>query len=74
MQGKQKMLQTIKYTADLAAGATAFATVAGWLPPLAALCSIIWFCLQMYGWYSKRQKSNKCPICNSYHGHKCSSK
>lgn len=33
---------------------TAAATLAGWLPPIAALVSIIWGCLQIYSWFEKR--------------------
>ena len=36
---------------------TALATLAGWLPPIAALVSIIWGLLQIYSWFEKRRKS-----------------
>lgn len=35
---------------------TAIATVAGWLPPIAALVSIVWGCLQIYSWFEKRRR------------------
>jgi len=35
---------------------TTVATIAGWLPPLAALVSIVWGCLQIYSWFEKRGK------------------
>ena len=38
---------------------TAVATVAGWLPPIAALVSIVWGCLQIYSWFEKRRARRK---------------
>lgn len=35
---------------------TTIATIAGWLPPLAALVSIVWGCLQIFSWFEKRRK------------------
>jgi hypothetical protein len=35
---------------------TALASVAGILPPIAALVSIVWGCLQIYSWLEKRRK------------------
>lgn len=35
---------------------TTAATLAGWLPPIAALVSIVWGCLQIYSWFEKRRK------------------
>jgi hypothetical protein len=34
---------------------TAVATIAGWLPPIAALVSIVWGSLQIYSWFEKRK-------------------
>lgn len=33
---------------------TAIATLAGWLPNLAALLSIVWLGMQMYDWISRK--------------------
>lgn len=39
-------------------GAT-IATIAGWLPSIAALFSIVWLSLQIYSWFEKRRKKKK---------------
>lgn len=39
-------------------GAT-IATIAGWLPNVAALLSIIWLSLQIYSWFEKRRSNRK---------------
>ena len=42
--------QPIKVAADVASVGTVIATIAGWLPPIAALLSIVWLSMQIYGW------------------------
>ena len=49
-------MQTVKYCLDWAAVGTAIAVVANWLPPLAALFSIIWLGMQMYDWIAHKRK------------------
>jgi hypothetical protein len=39
-------------------GATV-ATIAGWLPNIAALLSIIWLSLQIFSWFEKRRSKKK---------------
>jgi CHASE2 domain-containing sensor protein len=46
----------IKNAGDVVAGSVALATVAAWLPPLAALASLIYACLRIYEWLEKRRK------------------
>ena len=48
----------VRYALDAAAGGTAIATVAGWLPPVAALFTIIWLAMQMYGWVRRKDWLN----------------
>ena len=44
---------------DLAAVGTVAATIVGWLPSIAGLLSVVWFCIQIYesrsfqGWLSR---------------------
>jgi hypothetical protein len=40
----------IRTTIDIAAGGTALAAVVGWLPPIAALLSIVWIGIQIFTW------------------------
>lgn len=37
-----------KHVLDMASISTAFATLMGWLPHLAALASLIWSCIRIY--------------------------
>lgn len=41
-----------------ALGVTA-TTIAGWLPSLAALASLIWTCIRIYEWIKEKQNGNK---------------
>lgn len=44
---------------DLTAAGTVVAAFVGWLPPIAGLLSVVWFCIQIYesrsfqGWLSR---------------------
>lgn len=40
--------RAIENGVDVVAGATMLGTMAKWLPPLAALASIIWFAIRIY--------------------------
>jgi len=51
-------IQEIKTIIDVTSLTTVIATIIGWLPPLAALASIIWTSLQIYDWYKKRKKND----------------
>lgn len=42
------MNDQIKHIADTLSIATVVGTLAAWLPPLAALASLIWTCLRIY--------------------------
>lgn len=50
-------MQHIKNLLDVGSLTTVIATIIGWLPPLAALASIIWTGIQIYDWYKKRKVS-----------------
>lgn len=45
----------IKHALDWAAVGTAIATLAGWLPNIAAFFSIVWLSMQMYDWIKKHR-------------------
>lgn len=47
--------QHVKYGLDAAAAATAVGTIAGWLPPIAALFTIVWCGMQMWTWIRRRE-------------------
>jgi hypothetical protein len=47
----------VKITLDGAAIGAAIGAIAGWLPPIAALMSIIWLGMQMYDWIQKKRRS-----------------
>jgi hypothetical protein len=42
------MSNTAKHIIDAASIGGTIATLAGWLPPIAALVSILWVCFQFY--------------------------
>lgn len=50
-----------KHALDALAWMAALGTVAQILPPLAAGLSIIWLCLQIFGWIETRIKAAKTP-------------
>jgi hypothetical protein len=58
----------VKHAADVLSLTTVLATLAAWLPPLAALVSIIWGVIRIYetdtvrGWRDRR-KAHKCAVC-----------
>lgn len=50
-----------KHTLDALAAVAALGTIAQILPPIAALLSIIWLTLQIFGWVEARVKAAKPP-------------
>lgn len=59
---KAQLMNEPKTVLDVASVGTAFATLAGWLPALAALASLIWTAIRIYetktvqGWIKKARK------------------
>ena len=49
------MSAQVQKVGDAASLATAVGALAGWLPPLAALFTIIWTGLQIYNWCEDRE-------------------
>lgn len=50
-----------KHALDALAAAAAVGTVAKLLPPIAALLSIVWLTLQIFGWIEARVRAAKPP-------------
>ena len=50
------MDSNFRHAIDAAAIANVVATIVGWLPAIAALLSIIWTGIQIYGWFKSRAK------------------
>lgn len=48
----------VKHIADISSLAVAMATVAQWLPPIAAIFSIVWSTMQMIGWIKRKGWKN----------------
>ena len=48
------MWSTLKQWLDWSAVGVAIGTVASWLPPIAALFSIVWLSIQMYDRFNKK--------------------
>jgi hypothetical protein len=48
--------ETVKHTGDGLAAFVTIASVVEWLPPLAALLTIIWTALRIYEWVEGRIK------------------
>ena len=49
------MDQHVKNALDGAAALTALGALAGVLPPVAALFTIVWLSMQMYGWIKRKE-------------------
>ncbi len=43
-----------KHILDAASAATAVGALAGWLPSIASLLTIVWMCLRIYDWFKGR--------------------
>lgn len=41
-------MEALKHFGDILSISVVISTIAGWLPPLAALCSILWIVFQFY--------------------------
>ncbi len=39
---------------DAISVAAIIGSLMNWLPPIAAFLGIVWYCLQIYGWFEKR--------------------
>ena len=52
----QQTEQNIRHTVDVIAGSVTVAALMQWLPPIAALMSIIWLGIQIYEHFSKKRK------------------
>lgn len=48
-----------KHVTDWAAFAGVVTTLAGWLPAIAALLSIIWYAIRIYDWYKRGKVSEE---------------
>lgn len=48
-------MEYIKHMIDAASFGTAIATLIGWLPPVAAILSIIWSCVCLYDRIQKKK-------------------
>jgi hypothetical protein len=55
------MLDTSKQTGDMISLGATLGSLAGLLPSIAALASLIWTCIRIYEWfqYRKQLKQNK---------------
>lgn len=49
-------MQVAKQCLDWAAVGVAIGAVASWLPPIAAMFSIVWLAMQMYDWVKNKQQ------------------
>jgi hypothetical protein len=56
MSAQQQIAEHTKTAGDVIAGGVALATLTAWLPPLAALASLVYACLRIYEWFEKRRK------------------
>lgn len=48
-------MDKLKLCADGASWCVIISTIAGWLPPIAALASLIWTGIQVYSWWKSRK-------------------
>lgn len=49
-------MENLKFSLDLASIGVVVATLVSWLPPIAAVASIIWTTIQIYEWYKHKDK------------------
>jgi hypothetical protein len=49
------MNEQIKHLGDALAMGTAVVTLTTWLPPIAALCSIVWYLIRFYEYYKTKK-------------------
>jgi len=50
------MQEHTKHVLDTVSGVTALGTVMKFLPAIAALLSIIWYCIRIYEWIKSKSK------------------
>lgn len=50
---------TVKNIGDAVSAATVLATLADWLPPLAALATLVWTCLRIADWWDERKERKR---------------
>lgn len=48
-----------KIVLDASAMATALGSIAGYLPAISALFSVVWLGLQIYGWFEQRRERKR---------------
>lgn len=53
--------ESTKHTIDTLSVATVFASLTAWLPPIAALISIIWGLIRIYETKTVQRALGKCP-------------
>lgn len=55
----QQGIEHLKHGVDVVSGVAIVAALMDWLPPVAAFLGIIWYLLQIYGWFEKRMNKKK---------------
>ena len=50
----ERVSEPIKHVADVVSAVTVVGTLTMWLPPIAALLTIIWTTLRIYEWFDAR--------------------
>ena len=53
---KMNMEEHTKHLLDTVSGVTAFGAVMKFLPAIAALLSIVWYCIRIYEWIKSKSK------------------
>jgi hypothetical protein len=53
---KMNMEDHTKHVLDTVSGITAFAAIMKFLPAIAALLSIVWYCIRIYEWINSKIK------------------
>lgn len=56
MSLREHVVEQLKLVGDVISPTIAVATLLLWLPPLAAVFSIVWSGIQIYDWYKKKKK------------------
>lgn len=44
----------VRHAVDTISAAAILSSLMGWLPAVAAILGIVWYLLQIYGWFEKR--------------------
>ena len=53
------MTDQVKIVGDVLSASVVLATLADWLPPVAAAMSIIWLSMQIWDWIARKLDTNK---------------